>query len=527
MPIRSIRGLGVKGLILDQDPYDVPMDALSDGNNVAVVDGKISRMTGAVVKHEGSWQHIAPWFQPDNQSYILIGDSEWRRYTTASIYADVTPTESINGTKWRSQSAGRFLIVNNEVDPPFVMGPTSSAFAPMTNWPTDLQCEVIKPYSGYLVAIGLTEGGTDQPFVVRWSDAVIPGTLQPDWDYTSTTNLAGRNELAGGDGAIRDMLQLADQNILYLDNGVYAMQYVGGQFVFSFRKLFDDDGILTQGAVVEFQGKHLVVGNDDIYIHDGSTKKSISDGRVSRFFRNALRNIDSVRVERVISRDEIWILFSDSDDVNANRALVYNYIYDAWTKFDLAVPAKQVVVGPRTSSGIETWVSQQTWDDRGQETWDVDGEEVWTPDQTWSGQNDRWNSLDPTGTGTVPYLVADNAIWQADTGYDWDGTELPAFIEQSKLDLDQLFGETETLKKIKRILPQMDGTGTVEFSVGTSATPLASVDYIRSANFQLDTDHKVDLRAQGRYLAIKMEMAGSGNFEMTGWDVDVERGHGR
>lgn len=525
--IKAIRGLGRKGLILDQDPYDVPVDALSEGNNIAIVDGKVSRMPGAVIKHEGEYQHLAPWFQPTQQSYILIGDSEWRKYISASVSSVVTPSGQINGTKWRSQSAGRFLIVNNEVDAPFVIGPTDSTFNTMTNWPSDLQCQVLKPYSGYLVAIGLTEGGIDQPFVVRWSDAVIPGTLEPSWDYTSTTNLAGRNELAGGDGAIRDMLQLGDQNIIYLDNGVYSMQYVGGQFVFSFRKLFDDDGILTQGAVAEFKGKHLVVGNDDIYIHDGATKQSISDGRISRYFRNALRNLDSVKVERVISRDEIWILFSDTDDPDANRALVYNYIYDAWTKIDLGDRIKQVVVGPRQVSGLDTWIDTQTWADQAEGTWDEDGSDVWSPDKSWAGQNDRWNSVDPTGAGTVPYLVGTNYTWQADTGYSWDGTFLPAVAEQSKLDLDEMFGETQSLKKIKRILPQIDGTGQVRFSVGISNTPLDAVDYIRSADFNLETDYKADLRAQGRYLAIRMEMSDAGNFEMTGWDLDIDRGHGR
>lgn len=527
MPIRSIRGLGVKGLILDQDPYDVPVDALSDGNNVAVVDGKISRMTGVTMKHEGSWYHMAPWFQPNVQSYVLIGANQWRIYTSSSVYSDVTPAGTVSDGIWNSQPAGRFLIVNNQVDVPYVLGPSQSTFTSLTNWPSTLRCKSIKPYSGYLIATGVTESGTDQPYVVRWSDAIAPGTMAPDWDYTVTTNLAGRNELSGGDGAIRDQLQLADQNILYLDNGVYSMQYVGGQFVFSFRKIFDDDGILTQGAVTEFQGKHFVVGNDDIYIHDGATKRSISDGRVSRYFRNTLRNVESVRVQRVISRDEIWVLFSDSDSTDANKALIYNYTYDAWTKMDLGSPIKQITVAPKTSSAIDTWVEEVAWADNGTETWDNAGDAVWVPDQTWGGQNDRWNSIDPASTETAPYMLAADYVYQADSGYTWDGEPMPAFIEQSKLDLDQVFGETATLKKIKRIYPQMDGTGVVNFSVGVSNTPLQSVDYVRTGQFSIENDHKVDLRAQGRFLAIKMEMPLDGNFEMTGWDVDVDRGHGR
>ena len=118
----------------------------------------------------------------------------------------------------------------------------------------------MKYYNGYLVAIGMVENSVEQPYVVRWSDAVQPSTLQPSWDFTVTTNLAGRNELSGNDGPILDLEQLNDQMIIYMRNAVYSMQYIGGHFVFSFRKLFDDDGIINESALASFSGGHLVVG---------------------------------------------------------------------------------------------------------------------------------------------------------------------------------------------------------------------------------------------------------------------------
>ena len=52
-----------------------------------------------------------------------------------------------------------------------------------------------------------------------------------------------------------------------------------------------------------------------------------------------------------------------------------------------------------------------------------------------------------------------------------------SFIEQTKLDLDQLFGETQSLKRVKRILPQIGGTGSLDLSVGFSNTPNGPVAY--------------------------------------------------
>ena len=37
------------------------------------------------------------------------------------------------------------------------------------------------------------------------------------------------------------------------------MNYIGGNLVFSFQKLFNDTGILSRNCAVEFDSKHFVV----------------------------------------------------------------------------------------------------------------------------------------------------------------------------------------------------------------------------------------------------------------------------
>lgn len=506
MTIKSVRGLGVKGLILDQDPYDVPMDALSDGNNIRITDGKVARMTGSLTRHTVAAYHMAPWFQANTPSYVLVTASAWQRYTSATVFSTVTPSTSFSDTTYNSTLVGDHLIINNQTEAPFIMGPTDSQFATLTNWPSTLRCSKIIEFNGFLVAIGLVDNGVQEPYTLRFSDTVTGTTVQPSWDITATDNLAGENELQGGDGPIVDAKQLGDQLIIYMRDAAHAMQFIGGNFVFGFRKIFDDDGLINQGAVAEFGGRHLVVGQDEIYIHDGNQKRSISDGRVSKFFYANMRNPESVRVERIIERDEIWILYSESDSSNANKALIYNYQYDCWTRMDLPNDIKQVLIGPKFGTALTVWT---------------------TTSGTWADQSDSWNVINPNATDKVPYYVGTTKIYQADTGFSVDGTTVTSFIEQSKLDLDELFGETQSLKKIKRILPQISGTGNVILKAGASNTPLGNVNFNRESTYDIETNHKVDLRAQGRYLALRMEMSGFGQYEITGWDLDLVRGHGR
>lgn len=550
--IKSVRGLGTKGLILDQEPYDIPISALSNGNNIRVDNGKIATATGwhqfkSEPSDYGRYQHIAGWFPQSGYSLVAVQSSYWKRYIGSDVAGiDVTPAGGpnlINDGVWSSSPVGDSLIITNGVQAPFIMNPTDARFATLPNWPTGTSCRKIKYYNGYLIATGIIENGTEAPYVVRWSDAIIPGQINPTWDFTQTTNLAGRNELSGNDGPILDLEQLGDQMLIYMRNGVYSMQYIGGSFVFSFRKLFDDDGIINPGAVASFAGGHLVVGNDDIYLTDGTSKRSLSDGRVTNHFYAALDNPLSVKVIRHSERDEIWICYSDGAgagtsgrrgvkaDVAMNRALVYNYQYDAWTQQDLDY-FTDLTIGPRFTVDVQLW-----------------GDNNALPDQpSWGTQSKQWSTVNPVDTDTAPYFMRDQVIYEGDREYIYwrtvemttiDGSlhtgfvkyaEKPvSYIEQTKLDLDELFGETQTLKRVSRILPQVGGSGYVDLSVGYSNTPNGSIAYKPNVRMNIENDYKVDVRAQGRYLSLKMERPEGfvGYFSINGWDLDLDRGHGR
>lgn len=552
--IKTIRGLGAKGLILDQEPYDIPMAALSNGNNIRIDNGKIASATGwQEFKHPDLtgkvYRHISGWFPQAGYSLVAIESGNWYRFIGRDVPGiDVTPTGTVNDGVWSSSPVGDSLIITNGADAPWIMNPTDSRFATLPNWPTSTSCRKLKYYNGYLIATGLIENGVEAPYVVRWSDALIPGQVNPSWDYTVTTNLAGRNELSGNDGPILDLEQLGDQMLIYMRNGVYSMQYIGGTFVFSFRKLFDDDGIINPGAVASFAGGHLVVGNNDIYVTDGTSKRSISDGRVTNHFYATLADPTSVKVIRHTPRDEIWICYSDGEsraDYNRNptipfltpdgsramnRALVYNYQYDAWTQQDLDYFI-DATIGPRFDTDIELW-----------------GDDA-SNDGTWAGSSGRWSTINPIDTDTAPYFMRYTVIYEGDKNYFFKETNENqsgpgaqyysgpgglflrpiSFIEQTKLDLDELFGETQSMKRVQRILPQVGGTGDVDLSVGYSNTPNGSITYKPSVRMSIENEYKVDIRAQGRYLSIKMEKpeGEATHFSINGWDLDLERGHGR
>ena len=173
---------------------------------------------------------------------------------------------------------------------------------------------------------------------MRWSDEYEPTGVPTDYSITSTTNLAGENVLSGNNGEMVDQMTLNNSQIIYAERGVFAMDFIGAPLVFSFREVFSDDGIINRGAVAEFFNKHLVVGHNDIYVHDGNQKQSVVDKRVRRTFYNEVADTRSVYCQTVNDRSEVWICYADADAADpqtANRALVYNWAQNAFTFIDI------------------------------------------------------------------------------------------------------------------------------------------------------------------------------------------------
>ena len=84
------------------------------------------------------------------------------------------------------------------------------------------------------------------------------------------TESAGFNDLVQMETPIVDGATLGSNFLIYSSDQVWQMEFVGGSFIFNFRKLFDDAGVMGQNCIVEVEGKHYVFDFDDIYITDGT-----------------------------------------------------------------------------------------------------------------------------------------------------------------------------------------------------------------------------------------------------------------
>tara|TARA_R110000744_G_scaffold378679_1_gene495162 strand:- start:62 stop:1618 length:1557 start_codon:yes stop_codon:yes gene_type:complete len=507
-----LRNIGAGGIVTDQDPYDLELTQFPNGNNVSFHDGRVGKSLGHSDRFTTTVAptHIHGWLFAGNNTVVIGTLNKIFRFN-GSNQTNVTKTSDAtnytNSPRWQSEQLGTALMMNNGSDVPQFMQPSESRFQDLIAWPSSVRTHCLKPYKSFLIMAGYEAGSNKYPYTVRWSDEYDPTGVPADYAINSPTNLAGENTLSGNNGNLIDQLTLNNSQIIYAERGVFAMDFIGAPFVFSFREVFSDDGIINRGACAEFFGKHLVVGHNDIYVHDGNQKQSVVDKRVRRTFFNSLADKRSVFCQTVTDRSEVWICYADADAADsesANRALVYNWAQNAFTFIDLP--------NLRALTVSERMDTSNNWD---------------SASGTWGSTSDYWSSSSLSADANALKLfgaghVASKLFTMNDT-HGASGVAVNAFVEATKIDLDQVIGKaTNTIKQINGILPQIEGQGSVNITIGTSHTPQDGISWGYTNAYNIESDHKIDVRSSGRYFALKVESNSASDYwRLTGLDIDI------
>ena len=213
--------------------------------------------------------------------------------------------------------------------------------------PVQARAGVIRSFGDFLVAGNLTErDSTDLnlivrslPGVVRASDVAAPGSIPNNWDPFAIGVSTADEFVITQDGIVQDLVELQSNLYIYSNSSISVMRLTGNaQVPLQVAPITTSYGCLTTDGVLEFDGQHVVVGSQDIYLFGGHPGKiqSISDARVRNFFYDRLNPLeeDSVFMLRYQQRDEIWICYASVDSIAGARdeALIWNYRNNTWTR---------------------------------------------------------------------------------------------------------------------------------------------------------------------------------------------------
>jgi hypothetical protein len=507
MAMIPFRNMGA-GLNLDGFPHELAPQEWSRGQNIRFRDGYAEKFQGDA-KVNGTVL-AAPYALFPTQGvmgryWVYAGLTKLVAVANAA-HTDITRTAGpYTGTvnnRWNGGVLSGVLVVNNGVDiPQFWGGNPATKAANLTNWPSTLRAKVMRPFRNFLFALNLVDNGAARPYAVRWSHPADPGTLPVSWNIADATKDAGELDLADTSDVIVDAVPLGERLIVYKENSIWAMDYVGSPYIWSSKRIIDGVGAIAQDCVVSYPGGHAVLTQGDVVNFDGATAPSIADGRVRRWLFDNL-NADTYQRSFAVAnhrRNEAWFCVPRTGSDWPDTALIYNWKDGTWGIRDI----QQASAG---ASGTIVYDLGNSWSS------DAD---------PWDADDTAWNQYEYTQA--TPRLLLASAVNQSlvlvDTGKTFQGTPMMSLVEKTGLSFDA----PDAVKYCKGVRPRFEAQAGTEINVyvGSQDDLEEPVEWTGPVPFVVGTDLQADLETSGRYLAVRFQSTGIVSWRLKQFDMDV------
>ena len=503
------------GLNKDLGSDTLPLGALTDSNNVRFREGYAELFLGQSEAYTTA--PIAPYTAfpvrtgstiywlvlGANKAYCVTGNpATWTNVTRQTTGTDVNYSADLD-TLWNGCVLNGVPIVNNGVDDPqyWATIATGTKLAALPNWPASTKARVLRAFGVTMFALDITQSGTRYPHRVLFSHPADPGSVPDSWDVSDPTKETGQTDLEGN-GFVVDAVPMGNSLIIYKQFSTHVATFTGGQYVYQFRQLFSSVGAMAPDCVVEHDGLHYVLTQNDVMRHDGSSTQSILDKATRRWL---FKNINQDYVERCFVAknpyfNEIWICFPSLGETSCNKALVYNY--------------RDGVIGLRDLPSV-TSANVGLVDGGGLLTVD----EIDIPVDAYVGAVDE-NEFGPSTQRLLLCSPTRTAVVLVDSGSQSFGAFTQAFIERTGLSLDT----PNTVKTVSRFRPRVKApNGTVlTFRIGGAMDLYGPITWAEPVTFTVGNDVSVDAFATGRYLAYRVESTAAYQWRFEGLDMEYQ-----
>jgi len=386
---------------------------------------------------------------------------------------------------------------------------TSTSGFSTSNNPTATRVTLVSPTTRHLIHLGtettIGSTSTQDDMFIRFSD-------QEDInDYTPTAiNSAGTQRLQDGT-RIMGALKAKETILVWTDNALYTMKFIGAPFTFGFEQVGTNCGLIGKNAAVEIDGVAFWMSPNGLFMFDGTVKSlpcSVED-----FVYDSLDTTKGQQVYAGINNlftEVVWYYPSTNSEYN-DKYLVFNY--------------GETVKGGVWYIGTE---ARTTW---------IDANVYQKPIST------KYNS---SATGTFPVILGEDGLGQTtlfehEVGTDQVNpngttTTVTSFVKSYDFDLQsrqqnaqgKSSGPTiagETFLAMRRFVPDFKTLqGNAKVTLGVKRYPQQSETTTTLSPFTItsSTDKK-DTRARGRFVNIKIENdSASESWRFGTFKIDIQ-----
>ena len=368
---------------------------------------------------------------------------------------------------------------------------TTSGFATGSN-PTASRVTLVSPTTRHLIHLGtettIGDTTTQDDMFIRFSD-------QEDInDYAATAiNTAGDFRLQDGTKII-GAIKAKEVILIWTDNALYTMKFVGAPFTFGFEQVGTNCGLIGKNAVVEIDGTAFWLSNNGFFMFDGTVKSlpcTVEDFVFNNF--NTTKGQQVAAGLNNLFTEVTWYYPSNSSDFN-DKYVVLNYGEKCWyTGTEARTSWMDATIYPRPYA----------------------------------------TKYDSTDFGTFPDVVGQDGLggtkyFEHEVGTDQvneDGstTTVSSFIKSYDIDLEQrqrnaqgrqvgLKLAGEIFLAMRRFIPDFKTlAGNAKVSLAVKRYPQQSDSTTTLSPFTINSSTtKKDTRARGRFVNVKIENDSNG-----------------
>ena len=400
-----------------------------------------------------------------------------------------TSTVTLDGRNWSFDNFGEDLIATVHKGGTFRWDTSSGLTTRATvisQAPTTSRFNLVSMPDRHVFLFGtettIGDATTRDDLFLRFSSQEDFTTWTP-----TATNTSGSFRIQDGSKIVA-AVRSRNAVLVWTDNSLHALQFVGAPFTFSLVELGANCGAVGVHSAVDINGVAYWMSQNSFYLYDGTVKKlpcSVQDYVFEDF---SIANYPETYAGINSEFNEITWFYPSAASTQIDRAVTYNYLEKSWHTSNL---------------------DRTTWSDYG----------VY--------QQPYATKYFPNNTATTPTVIGLTAgattFYEHEVGFDDDGTAMTAFITSGDFDIQ----DGQQMLSISRGIPDFkDQVGDATIKLGLKSFPSETETTI-SRTVNTNTT-KFDLRGRGRQANVDIRSTDVGaNWRYGTLRLDVKPDGGR
>ena len=505
----SLPGGGATGYTtgdFEDTPYEV-ITASSNSFTITMASNESGTgMTAAGSTSVNPYESVGPTFQTAGYGW---GTATWN-LSTWGTERD-TSNVILDPGLWSLDNFGEVLIATIRGGKTFtwnagaanartIRASTTTTNFQTTNNPTSSILTQVSDRDRHLFHFGtettIGDSTTVDPMFIRFSNQEDLNTYTP-----TAINTAGSFRLDKGNKIV-GAVSGKDYTLVLTDTSAYVIQFVGPPFTFSVKQVGTNCGLIGQNALAYSDGVVFwMSGEGGFFLFDGTVKSIpclVEDFVFTTSGDNLGINYDANEIiygEHNTLYNEVNWFYPKSGSEQIDRCVTYNYGEKVWTTSSLARSSY-------VDSGIFEVPYATEYNSSSTPAFPIQGVTNTYGASTYYAHETGTDQVNSSGTTSI------NAFIQSG---DFDITARRGLTGQST-GMVEYRGDGEFFMSVKRFIPDfkvLTGNSKITLLINDYPNNTASSSPLGPFTITSSTD-KVDTRARGRLVSLKIENDGTG-----------------